>query len=99
MQFIFLSFLCFPIHEIIFFKQVHVLRICCQICSFDAFTDSDVKDSLVPLFKAFGIMLIHDTLELVPSYPFILEPVREKTNKLGSNQVRHKLGCTVIEDG
>ena len=28
-----------------------------------------------------------------------IEPVREKTNNLGSNQVPHKLGCTVIEDG
>ena len=28
-----------------------------------------------------------------------LEPVCEKTKKLGSDQVRHKLGCTVAEDG
>ena len=27
------------------------------------------------------------------------EPVHEKTNNLGSNQVRHKMGCTVTEDG
>ena len=27
------------------------------------------------------------------------EPVREKTNNLGSDQARHKLGCTVTEDG
>ena len=27
------------------------------------------------------------------------EPVREKTNNFGSNPVRHKLGCTVTEDG
>ena len=27
------------------------------------------------------------------------EPVREKTNNLGSDQVRHKPGCTVTEDG
>ena len=26
-------------------------------------------------------------------------PVHEKTNKLGSDQVRHKPGCTVTEDG
>ena len=26
------------------------------------------------------------------------EPVREKTNNLGSDQVRHKAGCTVKED-
>ena len=29
----------------------------------------------------------------------IIEPVREKTNSLGSDQVRHKPGCTVTEDG
>ena len=27
------------------------------------------------------------------------EPVREKSNNLGSDQVRHKPGCTVTEDG
>ena len=27
------------------------------------------------------------------------EPVREKTNNFGSDQVRHKPGCTVTEDG
>ena len=27
------------------------------------------------------------------------EPVREKTNNLGSDQVRHKPGCTVTEKG
>ena len=27
------------------------------------------------------------------------EPVHEKTNDLGSDQVRHKRGCTVTEDG
>ena len=27
------------------------------------------------------------------------EPVREKTNNLGSDQVRHKPDCTVTEDG
>ena len=27
------------------------------------------------------------------------EPVREKTNNLGSDQVRHKPACTVTEDG
>ena len=27
------------------------------------------------------------------------EPVREKTNNLGSDQVRHKPGCTVTEAG
>ena len=29
----------------------------------------------------------------------IIEPVREKTNNLGYDQVRHKPGCTVTEDG
>ena len=27
------------------------------------------------------------------------EPVPEKTNNLGSDQVQHKLACTVTEDG
>ena len=29
----------------------------------------------------------------------IYEPVREKTNNLCSDQVQHKPGCTVTEDG
>ena len=29
----------------------------------------------------------------------INEPVHEKTNNLGSDQVRHKPGCTVTEAG
>ena len=29
----------------------------------------------------------------------LIEPVREKTNNLGSDQVRHKPGCAVTEDG
>ena len=29
----------------------------------------------------------------------LFEPAHEKTNNLGSDQVRHKLGCTVTEDG
>ena len=29
----------------------------------------------------------------------VYEPVNEKTNNLGSDQVRHKPGCTVTEDG
>ena len=28
----------------------------------------------------------------------IFEPVREKNNKYGSDQVRHKPACTVTED-
>ena len=28
-----------------------------------------------------------------------IELVREKTNNLGSDQARHKPGCTVTEDG
>ena len=27
------------------------------------------------------------------------EPVRDKTNNLGSDQIRHKPACTVTEDG
>ena len=29
---------------------------------------------------------------------FIYEPVREKSNNLGSDQVRYELGCTVTGD-
>ena len=29
----------------------------------------------------------------------IFEPVPEKTNNLGSDQVQHKSACTVTEDG
>ena len=36
---------------------------------------------------------------LVYSLVETFEPVREKTNNLGSDQVQHKLGCTVTEDG
>ena len=28
-----------------------------------------------------------------------IKPVHEKTNNLGSDQVRHKPGCTITEDG
>ena len=30
---------------------------------------------------------------------FTIEPVRQKTNSLGSNQVQHKPACTFAEDG
>ena len=33
------------------------------------------------------------------SYGKLYEPVREKTINLGSDQARHKPGCTVTEDG
>ena len=33
------------------------------------------------------------------SHVFVFEPVCEKTNNLGSDQVLHKPGCTVKEDG
>ena len=32
-------------------------------------------------------------------YLGLFEPVHEKTNNLGSDQVRHKPGCTFTEDG
>ena len=35
----------------------------------------------------------------VPFNGEVFEPVRKKTNNLGSDQVRHKPGCTVAEDG
>ena len=30
---------------------------------------------------------------------YSIEPVREKTNNLGSDQVRNKTACTITEDG
>ena len=33
------------------------------------------------------------------SFSLIFEPVREKTNNLGSDQARYKPGCTASEDG
>ena len=41
----------------------------------------------------------YQTIELTGNVNQIIEPVREKTNNLGFDQVRHKLGCTVTEDG
>ena len=32
-------------------------------------------------------------------FQLIFEPVREKTNNLGFEQVRHKAGCTITEKG
>ena len=32
-------------------------------------------------------------------WDFKFEPVRKKTNNFGSDQVRHKPGCIVPEDG
>ena len=32
-------------------------------------------------------------------FAYVYEPVREKINNLGSDQVRYKPGCTVTEDG
>ena len=41
----------------------------------------------------------NDTIRIKKSYPpKPYEPVREKTNTLGSDQVRHKPGCAVTED-
>ena len=33
------------------------------------------------------------------NFRLMYEPVCEKTNNLGSDQVQHKPGCTVTEDG
>ena len=39
-------------------------------------------------------------IHVVDGYATVLfEPAREKTNNLGSDQVRHKAGCTGTEDG
>ena len=35
---------------------------------------------------------------MVTDWNKLNEPVREKTNSLGSDQVRHKPGCSVTED-
>ena len=40
-----------------------------------------------------------DFMRRAPILSFLFETVREKTKNLGSDQVRHNLGCTVIEDG
>ena len=36
---------------------------------------------------------------MFPRNKNLFEPVREKTNNLGSDQARYKPGCTVAEDG
>ena len=40
-------------------------------------------------------------INILYTYVFLelYEPVREKTNNLGSDQVQHKPDCTVTEDG
>ena len=49
--------------------------------------------SLVPSLILFII------LNMYVHVHFIYEPVREKTNNLGSDKVRHRPGCTVTEVG
>ena len=56
-----------------------------------------------------GILVCFTPGQLPPPPPMLFsritklssinEPVREKTNNLGSDQVQHKPGCTVTEDG
>ena len=43
-------------------------------------------------------MLLFQTTKPV-SLKIAYDPVREKTNNLGFDQVRHKPGCTSTEDG
>ena len=50
---------------------------------------------------AYMYLQIQDETVQFGSFFFFIkyEPVREKTNNLSSDQVQHKPGCTVAEDG
>ena len=43
--------------------------------------------------------IISSPLPTMVAVKQIIEPVHEKTNNLGSDQIRHKPGCTVTEEG
>ena len=49
------------------------------------------------LIEYLGFNICVHTSNSADEIPF--EPMREKTNNLGSNKVRHKLACTSTEDG
>ena len=53
----------------------------------------------VVLFHIYVYSGIFQTLVLFCDFNHVIEPVREKTNNLGSDQVRHKSGCTLTEEG
>ena len=42
---------------------------------------------------------INERKKIEHAHVLIIEPVSEKSNNLGPNQVWHKLGCSVTEDG
>ena len=58
------------------------------------FPSSRLMKSSYPLIKMHLGLVI-----LLWQAMYLFEPVREKTNNLGYDQVRHKSGCTVTEDG
>ena len=49
--------------------------------------------------KTFTEMLIKVQIVVQGVFVLEIEPMHEKTNNLGSNQVPHKPGCTVTEAG
>ena len=53
--------------------------------------------SMLPYMTSFSLPLMHQLLSEILTK--LIVPVIEKTNNLGSDQVRHKLACTVTEDG
>ena len=61
----------------------------------------------VPIHLALCILFVlsklalwpHNSIATHPAFCYTCEHVREKTNNLGSVQVRHKSGCAVTEDG
>ena len=49
------------------------------------------------MVKTYINVIVHVWMK--PLIHFTNEPRHEKSNNLGSDQVRHKPGCTVTEDG
>ena len=73
----------------------------------DGQTDARGKTICLPTLKEGDIINIEKFKDVYFSYKkkkvsrtlsVQNEPGREKTNKFGSDQVRHKQGCTVTED-
>ena len=53
------------------------------------------RSTLIASIPGPSILTMHRSCRQKLNY----EPVCEKLNNLGSDQVRHKSGCTVTEDG
>ena len=51
------------------------------------------------IMQFYNIQIVTDGICFMSVFSLFNEPVHEKTNNLGSDQVRHKPGCTVTEDG